>query len=167
MGRSQIRCTIHRPLKEVFDVYTQPDTWGWSDMRNARWYSGKPWEVESRMRMEPSDSFGVVVDQVLTHFEPYRRVDFISHFGGVTLTSQIYFRALSDTVTEVRSELEFVGTFSRIAGFTLGPAIDGGTRRFYEQLKRECEREAAGQSNDSESLPNPTEVRSPVEDENR
>ena len=48
MGRSDIRVTIERPLKFVFDVYTQPDTWAWSDIRKLAWTEGKPWEVDSR-----------------------------------------------------------------------------------------------------------------------
>ncbi len=110
-------------------------------MRSVRWTSGKPWEVDSRMTLEPANAFGVLVDQVLTHFEPNRRVEFISHFGGITLLSQIHFRALSENQTEIRSELEFLGTFSRVAGFAVGPAIEKGAQTFYELLKRECELE--------------------------
>lgn len=142
MGRSDIRVTIYRPLKIVFDIYTQPDTWAWSDVRNLAWTQGKPWEVESRMRFEPQESYGVVVDQVLTHFEPYRRIDFISHFGGVTLLSQLQFKAISESVTEMQSQLEYIGTFSRVAGFALGSAIESGARKFYDNLKRNCERES-------------------------
>jgi len=145
MGRSEIRTSINRNLKHVFETYAQPDPWRWSDIRSVRWTHGEPWEVESRMRIEPVNSFGVIVDQVVTHFEPYRRVGFISHFGGVTMISQVVFRALGDNVTEVRSNLEFVGTFSRVAGLALGPAIEYGARRFYEFLKQECERESPSQ----------------------
>jgi hypothetical protein len=142
MGRSEIRTSINRNLKHVFETYAQPDPWRWSDIRSVRWTHGEPWEVESRLSIEPANSFGVIVDQVITHFEPYRGVDFISHFGGVTMISQIVFRALDDEVTEVRSNLEFVGSFSRAAGLALAPAIEHGARRFYEFLKQECERES-------------------------
>lgn len=151
MGRSDIRVTIQRPLKTVFDVYTQPDTFGWSDIRSVTWTRGNPWEVDSRLRIKPKESFGVVVDQVLTHFEPYRRVDFISHFGGVTLLSEVNFKPLSQDVTEVHSKLEFIGTFSRVAGFALGPAIESGARQFYEDLKQECERDGASAASTSDS----------------
>jgi len=144
MGRSDIRVTIARPLKFVFDTYTEPDTWGWSDVKNFVWTHGTPWQVESRMRFEPKDSYGAVVDQVLTHFEPYRRVDYISHFGGITLLSQIEFRALSEEVTEIRTQLEFIGTFSRMASLAVGPMIEKGARKFYEDLKGYCERHGAG-----------------------
>ena len=140
MGRSEIRVTIARPLKVVFDTYTQPETWRWSDVRNLVWTHGKPWAVESRMRFEPRNSYGAIVDQVLTHFEPDRRVDFISHFGGITLLSQIEFRALGESTTEIRSQLEFIGTFSRMASLAVGPAIESGARKFYEDLKIHCER---------------------------
>jgi len=139
MGRSEILVSINRPLKIVFETYTQPDTWAWSDFRSVEWTRGQPWEVESRMRIEPDNSFGVLVDQVVTHFEPYARVDFISHFGGVTMMSQLTFRAVTEDVTQLRSELEFVGSFSRVAGFALGRAIEHGARKFYEDLKRACE----------------------------
>ncbi len=143
MGRSEIRVTINRPLKTVFDIYTQPDTWGWTDIRTLTWTRGKPWEVDSRMEFEPKESLGVMVDQVLTHFEPYRRVEFISHFGGVTLLSHIHFKALPQDQTEIYCQLEYVGTFSRVAGFALGPAIEKGARRFYQELKRECEKNSS------------------------
>lgn len=145
MGRSEIRTRINRNLKHVFETYAQVDPWRWSDIRGVRWTNGEPWEVESRLSIQPANSFGVIVDQVVTHFEPYRRVDFISHFGGVTMISQVVFSALDDEVTEVRSNLEFVGTFSRVAGLALGPAIEYGAWRFYEFLKQECERDSPAQ----------------------
>ena len=144
MGRSDIRVTIARPLQIVFDTYTQPDTWAWTDVRNFAWTDGKPWEVQSRMRFEPKQSYGAVVDQVITHFEPYQRIDFISHFGGVTLLSQIEFKGMAESVTVIRIQLEFIGTFSRMAGLALGPLIEQGTRSFIEDLKIYCERENTG-----------------------
>ena len=140
MARLEVRVTIDRPVQFVFAVYTDPSPFRWSDMRSARWVRGKPWEVESRMRIVPRESHGVVIDQVLSRIDPGKRIDFISHFGGVTLVSQLNFRALSENQTEIESQLEFVGTFSRIAGFALGPAIENGARRVYGQLKAECER---------------------------
>jgi hypothetical protein len=151
MGQSEIRTRINRNLKHVFETYAQPDPWLWSDIRSVRWTHGEPWEVESRLSIEPANSFGVIVDQVITHFEPYRRVDFISHFGGVTMVSQVVFSALGDDVTEVRSNLEFVGSFSRVAGLALAPAIEHGARRFYEFLKQECERESPAQNSTGRS----------------
>jgi uncharacterized membrane protein len=141
MARLEVRVTIDRPVQFVFAVYTQGGNFPWSDVRSARWVRGKPWEPESRMLIEPNESYGVMIDQVLTRFDPGKRVDFISHFGGVTLVSQVNFRALSEDQTELHTQLEFVGTFSRIAGFALGPAIEKGARSFYRQLKAECERQ--------------------------
>ena len=140
MAHLEVRVTIDRPVQAVFAIYTQPDTWSWSDMRSVRWVRGKPWEAESRMRIEPNGSYGVVLDQVLSRIDPGKRVDLIAHFGGVTLVTHVYFRALSENQTAIESHLEFVGTFSRIAGFALGPAIESGANRFYQQLKAECER---------------------------
>jgi hypothetical protein len=139
MGNSAIRVIIDRPLAGVFVIYAQPDPWSWAGMRSVRWTSGKPWEVDSRMALEPANAFGVIVDQVLTHFEANRRVEFISHFGGITLLTHVRFRALSENQTEIRSDLEFMGTFSRVAGFAVGPAIEKGAQTFYDLLKRECE----------------------------
>lgn len=140
MGRSEISVAINRPVKAVFDVYTQPDTWSWSDIRTLAWTQGKPWEVDSRMQFEPNQSYGATVDQVITHFEAYRRVDFISHFGGITLLTEVHFRAVSENETEIYTRLEFVGTFSRMAGLAVGSAIEKGARKFYEDLKKECEK---------------------------
>lgn len=156
MGRSEISLSINRPLKCVFETYTQPDTWAWSDLLSVEWTSGQPWQVESRLRIEPDNAFGVIIDQVLTHFEPYRRIDFISHFGGVTMTSNLTFSVISEDVTGIRSDLEFVGSFSRVAGFALGPAIEHGARKFYEDLKRACE--GSAEENVDTSQPSGTVV---------
>jgi|SRR5215831_1476669 len=146
MGRFDSRITIHRPLKAVFDVYTQRDTFRWADFRIVARVHGKPWDLESRMHIKTNDAFGVTMDQVVTHFEPYRRIDFISHFAGITLLTQLHFRALSDDQTEVHGRLEFVGTFSRMAGFAVGPALEEGTEKFYKDLRRACERQEPSES---------------------
>ena len=141
MGVLETRIAIDRPLAAVFAVYIHPDTWYWcSYVRSARWERGKPWEEESRLIVEIDDPVVGTVDQVLTRFEPQSRVDFISHFGGITLITRVRFRAVADRATEISTHIEFVGTFSRIAGFAIGPAIEGGSRQFFEDLKKECER---------------------------
>jgi hypothetical protein len=142
MGSFGVRLLILRPLAAVFAVYTQPEPWQWcSYMRNARWVRGSPWEEESRMAYETEHPVRAEIDQVITRFEPLSRIDFISHFSGVTLISRIRFRAVSDKETEISGQLEFVGTFSRIAGFAIGPVIEQRTREFLADLKRECEKE--------------------------
>jgi hypothetical protein len=140
MGSLEVRVAIDRPLADVFPIYIQPDTWRWcSFIRNVRW-ERNPWEEESRMLIEINDSIAGVVDQVLTRFEPNARVDFISHFGGITLITRVTFRSVSDRETEIIAQMEFVGTFSRIAGFAIDGAIERSTRQFFEDLKRECEK---------------------------
>jgi hypothetical protein len=141
MERSEISVSINRPLSDVFAIYTQADLWSWTDFRSARWKHGQPWELGSRLRVEPTDAYGIVVDQVLTHFEVNRLIGFISHFGGITMQSQTQFHPLSEALTEVISQSEFVGTFSRIASFPLRSAIELGARRFLDDLKCECERD--------------------------
>jgi putative ubiquitin-RnfH superfamily antitoxin RatB of RatAB toxin-antitoxin module len=143
MGSSQIRVTVNRPLANVFAIYSQPDTWSWcSYIRSARWVRGRPWEEESRLHLEIDDR--TEVDQVLMHFEPRERVEFISHFAGVTLETRVTFRAASENETEIDVQLEFVGVFSRIAGFAIDKAIQKSTLKFFEDLKLECERRPRG-----------------------
>lgn len=140
MGRFQIRVVIDRPLADVFAVYLDCDNWRWcSIIRSARWVRGKPWEVESRMQIHSSGHMPATVDQVLMHFEPRRRVDYISHFSGMTLETRVMFRALSDHETEIEGHMESVGTFSRIIGIAVDPMIERSTRQFFEDLKRHCE----------------------------
>ncbi len=146
MGRFESRIAIHCPLQVVFDTYTQPDTFRWADVHSVTWVHGKPWELESRMHIKTNDAFRVTMDQVVTHFEPYRRIDFISHFAGITLLTQVHFRALSENESEVHGRLEFVGTFSRMAGFAIGPALEQGTEKFYKDLKRACEQQGQSES---------------------
>lgn len=141
MGLLEVRVLIARPLPAVFAIYTQPDTWSWCTyIRNARWERGNPWQEESRLVMEIDSPVAGVVDQVLTRFEPQSRADFISHFGGVTLITRVLFRDSSERETEITGNFEFVGTFSRVADFAIGPAIESGVRQFFDDLKRECER---------------------------
>ena len=140
MRSFEIRVAIDRPVAAVFAVYTQADTWRWcSYIRSVRWVRGRPWEVESRLHIEIDGPVGTV-DQALMHFEPNRRVDFISHFGGITLQTGVTFQALSENETEIQVQLEFVGVFSRIAGFAVETAIERSTRLFFEDLKQACER---------------------------
>ncbi len=139
MQSSEIRIVVTRPLAAVFAVYTQPDTWRWcSYIRDIRWV-GRPWEESSRLQIE-IDGPVRTVDQVLMNFEPNRRADFLSHFGGITLETRVTFQALSDFETEVRVQLGFVGVFSRVAGFAIGTAIERSTRIFFEDLRQACER---------------------------
>jgi hypothetical protein len=140
MRSFEIRVAINRPVAAVFAVYTQADTFRWcSYVRTARWERGRPWEVESRLQIE-IDGPVRTVDQVLMHFQPDRRVDFISHFGGITLQTGVTFQALSENETEIKVQLEFIGVFSRIAGFAVETAIERSTRLFFEDLKQACER---------------------------
>jgi hypothetical protein len=141
MGSFEVRVSILRPLATVFAVYTDPDTFHWcSYLRSVRWVRGKPWEEESRLEIETDDAIRVVVDQVLTGFEARSRVDFISHFSGITLITRMTFRAVSDQETEINGKMEFVGTFSRIAGFAVESTIERRTRQCFDDLKRECEK---------------------------
>jgi uncharacterized membrane protein len=139
MQSLEIRVVVDRPLAVVFAVYTQADTWRWcSYLREVRWVRGNPWEEESRLQIK-IDGPAATVDQVLIRFEPNRRVDFLSHFGGITLQTRVVFHALSDLQTEIQVHLEFGGVFSRIAGFAIDTAIQRSTRLFFEDLKRACE----------------------------
>lgn len=141
MDRFEVRITIDRPLAAVFAIYTQPDTWRWcSYIRRARWVRGNPWEEESRLRVETNSPISVPVDQVVMHFDPCRRVEYICHFGGITLQSRQDFHAVTDSVAEIHNQSEFIGSFSRVAGFAIGATIEQRTGQFLEDLKRECER---------------------------
>jgi hypothetical protein len=93
------------------------------------------------LRIEPDDKVGGSVEQVLMHFEPNRRAEFLSHFAGITLQTRVTFQAVSGSVTEFKVQAEFVGVFSRIAGFAVETAIERSTRQFFEDLKQACERE--------------------------
>ena len=158
MAHTEIRVTIDRPLAEVFATYTRPDAFRWANLRSVRWTCGNPWEIGSRLRIEPDDPYGTIVDQVLTHFESERFVSFISHFVGVTLQSEVHFRALPNNQTEIDTQLEFIGSFSRIASFPLKSAIEQAIQRVYEDLKRECEQPIARKQRRSTRVPLRVEI---------
>jgi hypothetical protein len=140
----EIRFVVHRALATVFAVYIQPDTFRWcSYIRKIRWVRGKPWEEDSRLQIETDNAIGGTVDQVLMRFEANSRADFLSHFGGVTLQTRVHFHALSERETEIQVQLEFVGVFSRIAGFAVEAAIERRTRQFFADLTQACEQTPA------------------------
>ncbi len=98
------------------------------------------------MRIRSGGVIPTASDQVLLHFEPHRRIAYISHFFGITLETRLTFRAASDHATEIHMRGEFVGAASRTFGFALGPAIERGTLAFVEALNRECERVASSEA---------------------
>ena len=61
MERSELSVCINRALSDVFAIYTQADLWRWTDFQSAVWTHGHPWALGSRLRVEPSDAYGVVV----------------------------------------------------------------------------------------------------------
>jgi uncharacterized protein YndB with AHSA1/START domain len=86
MGSFQVRVGIRRPLETVFAVYSDPDHWHWcSFFQNTRWVQGKPWEVESRIRLEADNGSSGSVEHVITLVERNSRLHFITHFAGITL----------------------------------------------------------------------------------
>lgn len=153
MGRFEFRVAIDRPLIDVFAVYTDIDNWkGSSFIADVRWVKGKPWVEESRMQIVTDGHIPATVDQVLMRFEPGRRADYISHVSGITIETRVLFRALSNRETEIEVQVEFVGTFSRIVGFAVEPAIERPTRQFFEDLKRLCEQKISASVPPSQPL---------------
>ena len=153
MHSVEIRVVANCPVETVFATYTQPEAFGWcSYIRKATWARGKPWEVNSRLLIQAENPSGGKIDQVLMHFEPERRVDFISHYAGITLQSRIMFLAMSDRQSEIHAHLEFVGVFSRMAGLAMEKLVERKTRQLLEELARTAESfveptlRAAGQS---------------------
>jgi hypothetical protein len=141
MGYFEIRVTVDRPLATVFSGYTNLEMWkGSPHILDAEWVQGTPWEEGSRIRLKISGPAGSTVDQVLTHFETNREVAYLSHFSGITMESRLSFRAISSEETLVHGRMEFVGALSRVVGFAVGPAIERGTKQFFEDLKMQCER---------------------------
>jgi hypothetical protein len=140
MGYFEIRVTVNRPLSTVFSVYTDLEKWTWSSaILKASWVVGRPWEEESRMRLVLDGPVGSTVDQVLTHFEPLREIAYLSHFSGITMETRLSFRSASEHSTELHGRMEFLGTLSRVVGFAVEPAIERGTKQFFDDLKKHCE----------------------------
>ena len=108
------------------------------------------------MRIETDSTFGGTVGQVLMHLEPNRRAEFLSHSGGITLQTRVTFQALSENETEIKLQMEFVGVFSRIAGFAVEATIERRSRQFFEDLKQACERTPATLAASAVPVINPT-----------
>ena len=140
MGHFDFRFLLNCPLPTVFAVYTDIETWvRCTSVKEVQWI-GRPWEQGSRMRVTSETMIRQTMDQLLLHFEPQRRIAYLSHFFGITLETRLGFRAVSDVKTELQVRAEFIGVASQTFGFALGPAIQHGTREFIENLNKECER---------------------------
>ena len=143
MGHFDFRALVNCPLQTVFAVYTDTDAWyRCTSVREVKWV-GRPWEQGSRMRVTSQTMISQTMDQVLLHFEPERRLTYLSHFFGITLETRLSFRAIPGGKTQIQVRGEFIGVASRSFGFAFGPAIEGGSRDFIENLNRECERVAS------------------------
>jgi len=143
MGMFEFRLVAASPLATTFKVFTDTNAWERATVvTSAQWVMGKPWELQSRLRIESDGLVASVSDQVLLEFEPNRRLAYLSHFLGITLESRVAFRAVSDRETEIHARLEVVGDASRELGFDVAPVMESSTRKFFDDLSAECERVA-------------------------
>ena len=136
----EYRYLLACPLPTVFAIYTDTNRWcsrGFVD--DVSWVQGEPWKEGSRIRVKISEPVSAVVDQVLAHFERDRELAYISHVFGMTFSTRLTFRAISEEQTEIYVFMEVVGIPWRLFNFAIEPTIDKTTRRFFEGLTRDCE----------------------------
>lgn len=138
--RFQFHFVLRSPLSHVFAVYADTDRWCHRGFANdVRWVQGNPWEEGSRMRIEVSNPVPAVIEQVLLHYEPKREIVYASHVLGVTLNTRVAFTSASENQTEIHVVVEVAGEPWPIFNFGIESAVAKTTRRFFEDLKRDCE----------------------------
>ncbi len=131
-----VRC----PLELVFETYIDIDRWrNRSIFGEIRWVKGSPWEEGSRLTIETRVPFRSMVDQVVQHFTANESVSYLSHVLGITSETHVVFVRVSAGETLIRVSMYLVGKVSRALGFAIEPVILKSTRRFFEDLCRECE----------------------------
>ena len=138
---------LNCPLEKVFGIYLDTDRWRNRNLfGDIRWVQGAPWEEGSRLRIETRVPIRSTVDQVLQHFEPNRKVVYLSHVFGVTCETRVAFASVSADQTAIDVGMQLIGITSRSLGFALEPAILKATKGFFEELRKECETNSHGTS---------------------
>ena len=138
-----VRC----PLAIVFAIYTDIERWkNRSIFGEMRWVKGSPWEEGSRLSIETRVPFRSTVDQVVQHFTANESVSYLSHVLGLTTEAWVTFHTDAAGETIIRVRMQIVGKVSRALGFAIEPMILKTTKRFFEDLSRECEDASKGAS---------------------
>jgi|SRR5579864_257494 len=131
-----VRC----PLAIVFAIYVDTDRWkNRSIFGDIRWVKGSPWQEGSRLTIETRVPFRSKVDQVVQHFTANESVSYLSHVLGITTEAWVTFHRDAAGETIIRVRMQIVGKVSRALGFAIEPVILKTTKRFFEDLCRECE----------------------------
>jgi hypothetical protein len=140
MQSFEFQVVIDCPLETVFSIYVDIDRWQNRNLfGEIRWTQGKPWEPESRLRIETLHPVRAVVDQVVQQFRPNERVSYISHVFGITCETHVIFVPVSPGQTAVNVGMHLLGAVSRVLGFAIEPAIEKATKGFFDELRRDCE----------------------------
>jgi hypothetical protein len=100
---------------------------------------GTPWQEGSRLSIETRAPFRGTVDQVVQHFLANESVSYLSHVLGFTIETWVTLHADAAGDSIIRVRMQIVGKVSRAFGFAIEPVILKTTKRFFEDLCRECE----------------------------
>lgn len=131
---------VHCPLPIVFAIYVDIERWkNRSIFGEIRWVKGTPWREGSRLSIETRVPFRSTVDQVVQNFTANDSVSYLSHVLGLTTETWITFHQNDAVETIIRVRMQIVGKVSRALGFAIEPVILKTTKRFFEDLCRECE----------------------------
>jgi hypothetical protein len=150
MQSFEFEVEVHCRLELVFSIYTDLDRWrNRSIFADIRWVKGIPWEEGSRLLVETRVPFHNKVDQVVLHCTANDSVSYLSHVLGITTETRITFRRISEGQTVIWVRMQMVGKVSRALGFAIEPVILKATKRYFEDLRRECE--AAGKDSGTNS----------------
>jgi hypothetical protein len=147
MQSFDFQVVLKAPLDTVFAIYMDVDRWRHRNLfGDIQWVKGQPWEEGSRLRIETRMPIRSTIDQVVQHFTPKESVSYLSHVFGITCETRVNFTRVSSRETAINVTMQLVGFTSRSLGFALAPAITKATKDFFEELRKECESAALGES---------------------
>jgi hypothetical protein len=110
--------------------------------QDIRWTQGEPWKEGSRLSITSARPARVTLDHVITACDPPEKVAWIDHAIGVTMEQWVFFDALPDGETQVRTWAEFTGITAIIAGRRIKDVLLEFTRDWYSHYAEECDRVA-------------------------
>jgi len=128
----------------AWQVFSDWTLWpNFSDFyQDIRWTQGEPWKEGSRLSITTARPARVTLDHVITLCDPPNKVAWIDHAMGVTMEQWVFFDALPDGGTQVRTWAEFTGITAIVAGRRIKDVLLEFTHEWYDRFADQCDRVA-------------------------
>jgi len=110
--------------------------------QDIRWTKGEPWKEGSRLSITTDRPVRITLDHVITLCDPPEKVAWIDHAIGVTMEQWVFFDALPNGGTQVRTWAEFTGITAIVAGRRIKDVLLEFTHGWYDRFAEQCDRVA-------------------------